>query len=304
MAYMATEQFSAKYSGPALDDHTMDAMTLGPALLAMGEMFRETYRVADPMGEKEPTIRVQQVRAGSFEVVLSIDLSVIEHVKTLFSGSWATAAANVITIGGATFHAVNHLVRITAATISALKAEASEQGRPSKDTLVNELHDEILADLVDKLRDERQFRNHLAKVTKPATQEGIDNFTIRTQDGHELVSVDTYHAEYFNAAALTEETPQARIEEATIKIGTPQIEKPLRRKWGIIHDEYGTVNAALLDQEFANDVVHGKVSFGAGREFRAKLRVEETLTGQIEHKRNFEIIEIQAITGGEQLTLD
>lgn len=45
MSFVKIDEFSARYSGPAVDDHTMDVSVLGPALLGMGEIFREAYSV-------------------------------------------------------------------------------------------------------------------------------------------------------------------------------------------------------------------------------------------------------------------
>lgn len=293
MSFVKIDEFSARYSGPAVDDHTMDVSVLGPALLGMGEIFREAYSVISPMDDSFPTVKVQEVRPGSFEVALGVDLSLIEEAVNLFTGNRSTALANAAGIGGG-------IVALVTLAISMFKREAATGRRPSRDELVTELGDELLAQHVEDLRNRRNFRQNVGRVVKPLTEDGIEEVTFFDKQGADLVSVSETEAE-----KITEFEPMlqpiVRYEDAVVEIGTPQISKPLKRKWGLLHTQYGSINAALLDTDFADEVVDSKVSFATGKRFTAKLRVEESpVEDGAEPSRSFEIVEIEPLVEGEQ----
>lgn len=293
MSFVKIDEFSARYSGPAVDDHTMDVSALGPALLGMGEIFREAYAVIAPMDDSCPTVKVQEVRPGSFEIALGVDLSLIEEAVNLFTGNRSTALANASGIAGG-------IVGVVTAAIALFKREATTGKRFSRDELVTELRDELLAQHIDHLRDRRHFRQNVGRVVKPLTEDGIDEVTFFDRQGADLVSVSETEAEKI-AEFEPEVQPTIRYEDAVVEIGTPQISKPLKRKWGLLHSQYGSINAALLDTDFADEVFKSKVSFATGKRFKTKLRVEESpIEADSEPSRSFEIVEIEPLEEGEQ----
>lgn len=286
MRFVVMDEFAAKYAGPALDDHEMDATYLGTALLGLGEMFREANRVVHPLSDKEPRVKVKEVRPGSFEVALGIDYTTVEQAANLLSGKYANAGANALAFG-------TPLLCIVVAAIKALKAKVAGR-KVSHDELVTELKDELLVKHVNELKESRDFQKGVASLASPVLQDGIDQVDFFDSSGRNLLSID--EAEAIQIQRFEDEvSPDIRYETGIIEIGTPQIEKPLRRKWGIKHPEYGAINARLVDRDFADLVERGEVLFGKGRQFRARLRVEELDLGDHDYRRDFEIVEIVAI---------
>ena len=66
---MSSHEFAIAYDGPALEDHTMDVQTLGPALLAVGDMCREANRVMNGQEVADINVRVKATAAGCFDIL-------------------------------------------------------------------------------------------------------------------------------------------------------------------------------------------------------------------------------------------
>ncbi|TVS29810.1 hypothetical protein [Corynebacterium sanguinis] len=263
---MKLDEFCAHYDGDALSTHEMDVTALGPALLAFGDMARIAYREVDPLSGKQPTVKVQQFSPGSFEVLMGIDLNMVEEVVDLFTNKYSTAAANAVGVSGG-------LISVISATIYAVKRLAKGEAT-TRDELVNQLGDELLAEHVRRLQDNRQFRESVKKVVKPLTKDGVAELSLRRKDGDPLVSINETEADQILDLESTEEA-SVRYEDCLVTIGTPQMEKPLKLKWRLEHPEYGSITATLRDEEFANEVLRGNVSFYRGNLFKTKLRIEE-----------------------------
>lgn len=295
MRFVVMDEFAAKYAGPALDDHEMDATYLGTALLGLGDMFREANRVAHPLSEKEPRVKVKEVRPGSFEVAFGIDYTNVEQAVNLLSGKYSNAGANALAFG-------TPLLCIVVSAVKAVKAKAAGK-KVSSDELVTELKDELLVKHVNELKESRDFQKGVANLASPVLQDGIDQVDFFDPSGRNLISID--EAEALQIHRFEDEIKSdIRYETAIIEIGTPQIEKPLRRKWGLKHPDYGAINARLVDRNFADFVERGEVLFGKGRQFKTRLRVEELDLGDREYRRDFEIVEIEAIEGPTQGELE
>lgn len=295
MRFVVMDEFAAKYTGPALDDHEMDATYLGTALLGLGDMFREANRVAHPFSEKEPRVKVKEVRPGSFEVAFGIDYTTVEQAVNLLSGKYSNAGANALTYG-------TPLLCIVVSAIKAVKAKAAGK-KVSSDELLTELKDELLVKPVNELKESRDFQKGVANLASPVLQDGIDQVDFFDLSGRNLISID--EAEALQIQRFEDEIKRdIRYETAVIEIGTPQIEKPLHRKWGLKHPDYGAINAKLVDRNFAYLVERGEVLFGKGRQFKTRLRVEELDLGDREYRRDFEIVEIEAIEGPTQGELE
>lgn len=295
MKFVTIGEFSAKFDGPALEDHEMDATYLGVALLGLGELFREAQQVVDPLSGTSPRVKVKQVRPGSFEVVLGIDYTFLDQAVNLFTTREAEATEKAVAIGAPLVTAVIYAIR-------KIKAIAS-RNQGLADELLTKAGDELIDKVADRLAGSKKFRRNVAKLSKPVTEEGIDGVSIRNEHEESLVDINQEEANLLQKLEDQFET-DVIYEDAIVEIGTPQIDKPMKKKWGIVHPEYGAINARLLDDTFADLVVRSQVIFRKGLRFNTRLRVESTPHPDGSVRRLFEICNIQAVEDGTQTEID
>ncbi|WP_147285123.1 hypothetical protein [Corynebacterium renale] len=293
---MKLGEFSAHYDGPALDTHEMDVTTLGPALLAFGEMVRAAHKELAPMDKHTPTVRVQEFRPGSFEVLMVIEASVVDQVVNLFTSQKANAGANLLAYGGTLLTALGGAWKI-------IKRKATNKAATNTDTYTTVDGDELAIKIADKLATNPKFINQYKKVVQPLDTDGIEHFAIKDTDGETIETVNEAEAQSILAYNAQTE-PIIRRETCIVEIGTPQIAKPLERKWRLEHEAYGSISASLLDEDFAQEVLKGTINFHNGALFKTLLRIEETpMPDEPEPQRKFEIISIEPISYGEQTSL-
>lgn len=293
------EEFTAKYDGPALDDHTMDVTTLGPALLAFGEMNRAAYRALNPTDDRAPTVKVQAVGEGSFEIMLALDLTWIEQARHLFTRDNLDTAAMVTGLTGL------NLLTVIGLAVRAVKSKLSGK-RPTVDELADEIGDAVIANVVDKLQDDDQFIKGLKKATSPMLNEGVDSLLIGTGNREPIVSINKEEAEAIDDLAVDEEI-NVSVGDYIVRVISPHTEDAKKRKWRLESQESGLIMARLLDDEFADLVEKGQVSFSNSRRFKARLRVEERSSSSSNVvKRSYEIVSIRALPEqeGEQDEFD
>lgn len=296
MPRMKIEEFTAKYDGPDVEDHTMDVTILGPALLAFGELHRAAYREMIPGDERIPHVKVQEVNPGSFEVILSIDLSWIDHAKSLLTKDNLAIAGGIVTITGFT------LKDAVMGGIKAVRDKAVGK-KKTRDELFDELGNIALARLVSDLQDEPRFISGCKGITRPLRDGRIDSLEVDGAGEEGKLSLDKDDAEAIEDLADYSE-PVIRLEKLVVEVDTPHIRQTQKRKWRLYCEKYGTFTATMLDDDFAHAVHLGDINFRTGLKFMVKLRIEETEEkGSV--KRSFEVIQMRR-TGedpGEQLEI-
>lgn len=79
---MSDSSFKFVFEGPAFDDHDIDVNDLAPVLLALGKVVQEANRAVN--GERaDARLKVKATQAGSFEALLSIDVSWISAIGSM-----------------------------------------------------------------------------------------------------------------------------------------------------------------------------------------------------------------------------
>ena len=292
------EEFAARFVGPDVDDHTMDVRVLGPALLAFGNMHREAFRVAAPLDERVPRVRVQEVGAGSFEVYLAMDLTLLDYARTLLSRENLSTTSDIVTITGGL-----GLSTLVSAGIKAVLKRSKRQ-RSSKDELIDELGDTVAARIVNELQDNPKFVEGVQEITRPMLDARIDRLDIGQRDQEPEVSLDREDAEAINRFAEGEEV-RVKVIEQVVTVATAQFEDPMRLKWRFNSEDLGVFTATMLDKDFVALVEGKELRLGRGSRFRVHLRVEEKLpvSGGSDVKRSYEVIWIRPVDEGEQLDL-
>lgn len=272
----ASVHFSVKYDGPALASHQMDVRELAPALLALASLLEDANKTVFPDAEE---VRVQvkgTFKSGSFGIDLIAVQSIAKQLVTLFSGSEAAAAANLLAILGGLGMASKAAGGGLIGLVRWLKGRKPTAIRTDSDRVVFEVETtEVLesytVDLVTaKLYQDRTVRQSLAKVLKPLERDGVDYFAV-IDASEELVTAITSD----EVAAFTAAAAQADVVSDTTSEGNLlQIESPVFKdgnKWRFT-DGTNAFYAEIADEAFLAKVESGEARFGKGDVLIVDLR--------------------------------
>lgn len=283
----ASVHFSIKYDGPALATHQMDVRELAPALIALSDLLEQANKAALP---DAPDIRVNvqgNFKGGSFGVDLIAAQTITQQLVSMFSGTEATAAANLYTLLGALglVGGGGGLIGV----IKFLRGRKPSAIRIDGDKTVFELHDTTTVEsfevdlMTGRLYKTRVVRQSLAKVIRPLEREGIDVFATGVNGVIQSV-VTKDEAAYFEMAATEADV----VSDTTTPMVMLQIESAAFKednKWRF--SDGGTpFFAEIADQEFLQRINAGVERFGKRDVLVADLRRVQSVTDnglKIEH---------------------
>lgn len=274
--------FSVKYDGPALVSHQMDVRELAPALLALANLLEDANKTVFPDAEE---VRVQvkgTFKSGSFGIDLIAIQSIAKQLVTLFSGSEAAAAANLLAILGGLGMASKTAGGGLIGLVRWLKGRKPTAIRTDSDRVVFEVETtEVLesytVDLVTaKLYQERTVRQSLAKVLKPLEREGVDYFAVIDASEELVTAITSDEVAAFAAAAAQADVVSDTLSERVLL----QIESAAFRdgnKWRL-SDGGQAFYAEIMDAEFLSSIQTGAARFGKGDLLVADVRQVQTVT--------------------------
>ena len=171
---MAEETFVLTYDGDAVASGRMDVADLAPALVALGELFLLVNREVNP-NTPDPALQLVATTQGSFEVHLILTQSFLDQLVSMFSGSEATAVANLLAyVTGAT-----GLLALLAKL--ARRAIRSQKPGPQPGQIVLELDDSTTITIPEQVLGLAQnvtVRRTCQEVVRPLTRDGVDEMRI------------------------------------------------------------------------------------------------------------------------------
>lgn len=274
--------FSIKYDGPALASHQMDVRELAPALMALAGMIEDANNAVFP-GAEDVRVQVKGTfKSGSFGIDLIAVQSMAKQLVSLFSGSEATAAANLFAILGGLGMATGAVGGGLIGLVRWLNGRRPTAIRTESDRVIFEVETtEVLesytVDLVAaKLYQERTVRQSLAKVIKPLEREGVDYFAVIDASETLVTVITSAEVGAFTSAA---EQPDV-VSDTTTERVLLQIESAVFRdgnKWRL-SDGGQAFHAEIADAAFLQRVNAGDVRFGKGDMLVADIRQVQTVT--------------------------
>ncbi|WP_139812276.1 hypothetical protein [Prescottella equi] len=287
------EEFSVKFDGDALENHTMDVRTLAPSLLALGDAFQaanDALLISGPGVDEVPALQIRATRQGSFDIDLVIGA---------LSSTTSAAAANGLGIASVTGSFLFGLVKAT------LKLIQWRAGRVISETAFNDRmityvdtngHRLEVPVGVDVLIDNGPFRAAISNFTQPLEVDGIDevSFSDRSEGERSLVIAESDRESFRYQSQATVLDRSTRV--ATVKVETVQLSSDRDRKWRF--SEGGeTFTAAMKDSRFLLAVRSGRTPVGADDVLKVRMeevvikrptggvRVERTVEEVIKHDR-------------------
>ncbi|MBG0794315.1 hypothetical protein IYY11_13205 [Methylocystis sp. H62] len=96
-AEMSRQKFSVAYSGrDRPDDHSIDAESLGPALVAFGRLIREANSEFNDKRAAAKVLVVSDFEHKCFNINFEVVMSVFEHVKSLIGDDKVSTAKDIL----------------------------------------------------------------------------------------------------------------------------------------------------------------------------------------------------------------
>lgn len=263
--------FSLVYDGKPVQDGTIDARDLAPALLALADLIDEAAPLIDPELPRL-SLRVRpDFKEGSFEVYLELS-NLYSKFVSLFAGPDALAWASflqIIGIAGVT--GVFQLIK----RAKGRKPTKVTIERKESVTITFEGEEPLKVDArVWQLFHNSRARQAIEKMLSPLLTKGFDLFKIKS-DGKENLVVTESEAAYFKAPT-EHEGETVSDTETRVVIVSPSFNAG--NKWRV-SDGARTLYVAIHDQAFERSVQQGAEAFRKGDTLHITLETRQWLEG-------------------------
>ncbi|MFC0573707.1 hypothetical protein [Paraburkholderia solisilvae] len=270
------QQFHVLFDGPALIEHRMDVRDLAPALIAIADLLTAANH---ELNGEAASLRVHvnaSFKAGSFGIDLVATQHLLSQIRSIFSGSGATAISNgyaIMTMVG--FIGSGGLIGLLRRLKGRRPVRIEQKGEVSA-VHVSETESIEVDFRVIKLYRNKIVRTSLEKVISPLAREGITDFGVVMRD---KVVLDVHDDEIASFSACTTEAVAdvvsdttthklLQIESLTFKDGN---------RWRV-HDGLATFCASIEDPAFLKKIDAGE-RFGKGDVLVVDLRQVQSISG-------------------------
>jgi hypothetical protein len=305
---MAETTFGVKYKGQALADGRMPVRDLAPALLALGELFREASKELYPE-LPTPSLDVKANEKGSFDIqmVLAAD-GRWEQVVNMLSAKGPTALTNLLglVIDG-TILGTGLIKMIQVIGKRKIKREeAADNPEQMRIILDDETVIEAPTGTVRLYRNpkiRRAARDSIAPLKRPEMEQ-VEFRPTGADAAPVTVQAEDVGAFDLAAEPEGEETVSEQEIDVTLDVFSPEFEPGSERKW-----RFGGLGESFMakneDPEFAEKVAKHEEVFGAGDQLEATVEIvqkRDPETGKIRDSRRVVRVK-RVIKAHEQLYL-
>jgi hypothetical protein len=309
---MSSSSFRVAFEGVPFENGEMAVSDLAPALLALGDVVQAANKALN--GDKaEARLKLRATNIGSFEALLSIDISMIDAIKdmldSVIDNPGRVVAANqlldLLLKGGS-------IVGTTAvglfAAIKFLRGRKPEkvENRADGFTAITVNHTTIIVDQrTVTLLEDLPTREALEVFGEKALGiEGVVSFRIGEKGAEaEDTVLSKEDRASFRVPEPTEEEPYVELieREVLLKIVTSHFRDGY--KWRFTDGGEKPFTADIEDTAFLNGVLEGKLSLSANDTLRCRIQEEQRLTstGLTKEVKVLEVVE--HIPGARQLRL-
>lgn len=304
---MSSSSFRIAFEGEPFRDGEIGVSELAPALLALGDVVQAANRALN--GERaEARSKLRATNVGSFEALLSIDVSMIGALKDMLDAvaenpDRVVAANNLLDLllkGGTVVAGLFAAVKFLKGK-KPEKVEKLEGGHTS----ITFNHTTILVDnrTVTLLQD-LPTREALENFSERAL--GISGVTVfrfgEKASASEVVLIPE-DRKSFKVPEPTDEEPLMEIveREVLLKIVTSHFRDGY--KWRFTDGGERPFTAEMGDITLLNDVLEGKTTLSANDTLRCQVREEQSLSSSGLSKEIVVVKVVEHIVGARQLKL-
>ena len=185
------------YLGEKVQGGQMDVKDLAPALLAVGKLCERAHKLINNSDEGV-SVLVKKVKAGSFEIDLSVVSSLLGQAETLFEEDVCKTAEELLEFIGLLGETVGKVSYGVTGVLSVIGIYKSIKGRKikeiiheGKDVKVKTFKGDEVTTTEEawKLYQDSIMRHNMAEIVSPLGQEGIDSLEVR-KDGESIESIE------------------------------------------------------------------------------------------------------------------
>lgn len=289
---MPSEIFSLSYDGDEISNGEMDVASLGPALIAMGELFSICNELLNGAETLVQTKVKADFKEGSFEIFYSISQILHDPNARLFGSMYVLGSDNLVSrvVGKVAEKAVDKVTDKATEGVFALLAKLQGK-RPETST-----YDERRNVYIFNTGDNNQFvvdqptgtlyrsprvRQAAAKVAAPLARPGMKKMVAKRNKE----AVATLGKEDIPELELPEMLTEPLVISTEDGGGTPRtlivkILKPsfLGGKWSV-SDGSQTFSVLVLDHEFVAKIHARQVGFYDGDLYKVEMVTLQSLVG-------------------------
>jgi hypothetical protein len=295
---MPAERFQFAYDGRELRNSAMDVYELGPALIAIGDLVRDTNRLLN--GDRAAVdLRVDAgFKSGSFEIQLLLDHRILESAREtleLFTAVDAKGLLNAL-FGAVGEHRDKLAEGVIVGLIALYKLLKGKKPKPGS-VIIHDNHGTIIVENREIKVDARSaklymndpIRADLDRVLLPVAKEGIDELKV-FKDGVVLDEVNK--SDLPERLSVSEDTRDSSAQvltssrEALVKVVTAGFEEG---KWKF-SDGSSKFTATIDDPVFQEKLDNRQEGFYKGDMLRVVLKSTQTekTDGKIQTKHSVE----------------
>lgn len=269
---MSEAHTTIAYLGEKVQGGQMDVKDLAPALLAVGKLCERAHKLINNSDEGV-SVLVKKVKAGSFEIDLSVVSSFLGQTETLFEEDVCKTAEELLSFIGLSEETVDKASLGVGGVLPVIGIYKSIKGRKikeiiheGKDVKVKTFKGDEVTTTEEawKLYQDSIMRHNMAEIVSPLEQEGIDSLEVR-KDGESIESIDENHLSYFTNILKEEETINEERSETMLRVDSLHI-TDVGRKWrfSTIGKYSINITASIIDKDYLEKVKRGEVTFKNG----------------------------------------
>ena len=287
-------RFFIKYDGPALETHTINARDLGIALLAISDLCQAANWTLTGKNARV-NVQVEVTGEGCYEIVFKL----IQAVTPALLEAGRPSAKELLELLG--LYASPGVVGLLGFSkwrkgrpIINQEASTSRDGNTYVKIFIlghnNKVESINIDNRVFNLANDYSVRAAQKDLVSPLRPDFITKFSSRGEENQTPIEVaeDEVANGYFDLEEIDLENPIPEI-ETTLTLRAPVFK--IGAKWQFFL-EGGFVHASILDEKFNDKVFKKSERFGAGDQFKVKLRITPTLSSRGTIKNIYEIIEV------------
>lgn len=288
-----TARITIAYTGPLVDDGTMDVRDLGPALMALGKLVNDANKI---LNNDTSSIAVNvnaDFQKGSFEIAFDCVRTISEQLTSLFTPT-VTVDKILEYLGLASTLGFPSLVDLIKWGYNKV-IKSVKNNNDGTVTITDSNNENMVVNInIVNIYKNIGIRESYDELLKPTQRDGIESFEVRDYSSGEKKVVQSITKEIskafeFNSSTIEDDT-KISVQESDqwVKLLKVDFED---LKWRLQSGEL-KYYATFQDESFLNDIEAGRISFTKGDMLKVRLEQTQTVKPDGTIKNDYKVIKV------------